>query len=59
MVLTVSNLKGLLIIVDLINGKLRTPKVRQLNNLINWLNQNKGLAIPQMNLDETPLNSNS
>jgi hypothetical protein len=58
-VLTVSNLKGLLIIVDLINGKLRTPKVRQLNNLINWLNQNKGLAIPQMNLDETPLNSNS
>ncbi len=58
-VLTVSNLKGLLIIVDLINGKLRTPKVRQFNNLINWLNQNKGLAIPHMNLDKTPLNSNS
>jgi len=58
-VLTISNLRGLLIIVNLINGQLRTPKVRQLNNLINWLNLNKGLAIPNMSLDETPLNSNS
>ena len=58
-VLTISNLKGLLTIVNLINGKLRTPKIRQLNNLINWLNVNKGLAIPFMSLDETPLDYNS
>jgi hypothetical protein len=33
-VLIVSPVKGLKIIVDLINGELRTPKINQLFNLI-------------------------
>lgn len=37
-ILTINNIIGLLLIVKLINGKMRTPKIASLNKLINWLN---------------------
>jgi len=37
-VLTVSSIKGLKIILNWINKFLRTPKIYQVNKLINWLN---------------------
>lgn len=58
-VYTVSNLKGLVLIVNSINGKFRTPKIRQLNNLIIYLNKYKDKNIPLLPLDDTPIESNS
>jgi hypothetical protein len=58
-VYTVSNLKGLVLIVNTINGKLRTPKIRQLNNLITYLNMYKNQNITLLPLDNSPLIDNS
>jgi len=39
-VIVISSVAGLKKIISLINGKLRTPKIGQLEALINWLNKN-------------------
>lgn len=44
-VLVISSVEGLKKIVYLINGKLRTPKLEQLEALINWLNKNHNTNI--------------
>jgi hypothetical protein len=44
MLFTVNNIEGLSLIVFLINGKLRTPKIYAFQNLIEWLN-NKNLNL--------------
>lgn len=49
-VLTVSPVKGLKTIVALINGELRTPKVNQLNLLIDWLNKNHNTSTQKLPL---------
>lgn len=36
-VLTISSLAGLIKIVNLMNGLLRTPKIHQFNKLISWI----------------------
>ena len=64
-ILTINNSEGLLLIVSLINGKMRTPKIKSLWRLIDWLNlkdQNiKGyaaLAIEKKPLDTSSLATN-
>src|SRR6201987_5990822 len=47
-VLTVSPVKGLKRVVSLLNGQLRTPKINQLYNLIDWLNKNHGSKINKL-----------
>lgn len=37
----VQNLEGVLHIINLINGKMRTPKINALYNMIDWLNTHK------------------
>lgn len=54
-VLTITNLEGIILIVNLINGKLRTPKIHSLWNLIDWLN-NKNI---NFNIIKKSLNNNS
>jgi len=44
-VLTISSISGLINIISLINGYLRTPKLHQFNNLINWINNHTGQSI--------------
>jgi len=44
-ILTVSEVKGLIKIINLIKGELRTPKIYQVNLLIDWLNVNHSLSI--------------
>jgi hypothetical protein len=56
-VLVVSPVKGLKILIELINGELRTPKIIQLYNLIDWVNKNHSsnyekLPLKQYNLDK-------
>ena len=49
-VLTVSPVKGLKKIIEYTNGQLRTPKIIQLHNLIDWINKNH-----DCNIDKLPV----
>lgn len=43
-VLTINSYQGLVLIVSLINGKMRTPKIESLYRLIEWLNNSKNTS---------------
>jgi len=59
-ILTINNLEGLILIVHLINGKLRTPTFYAFQNLIDWLNnKNSKLNLKKQELDSSSLMSNS
>ena len=59
-IFTINNTEGLILIVHLINGKLRTPKIYVFKNLIDWLNnKNLKLNLKSLELDNSPLISNS
>lgn len=58
-VLTISPVKGLKKIVEYINGELRTPKIRQLHTLIDWLNKNHSSNIIKLELKKGKLNEDS
>lgn len=51
-VLTISSVKGLKLIIHLINGNLRTPKVNQVYLLIDWINKHCN-----NNISKLPLSS--
>lgn len=46
-------------VISLINGKMRTPKVEALHRMIIWLNLKYGYKKPLLDLDNSPINSNS
>lgn len=46
-------------IINLINGRMRTPKIEALHRAIRWLNENDNNSIPCLGLDTSSLNSNS
>ena len=54
-ILTINNREGLLLIVSLINGKMRTPKIKALWRLIDWLN----LKDQNINLEKKALDTGS
>jgi hypothetical protein len=55
-VLTINDHQGQILIVNLINGKMRTPKIYALYNLIDWLNnKNQSLNIIKKGIDNSPL----
>ena len=57
---TINNLQGLVILVQLINGKIRGHKLYQLNKLIDYLNvKSPGLILEKLPLDISPLQNNS
>jgi hypothetical protein len=58
-VLTVSPIKGLIIIVNLINGYLRSPKIHQLHSLIDWLNYNHDTNFNKFPINNTSLSSDA
>jgi len=58
-VLTINNFEGILLIVNLINGYMRTPKIISLLNLINWLNKRFDIEIKKESLDSSTVDSNS
>jgi group I intron endonuclease len=58
-VIVVSPVVGLKRIVNLINGELKTPKINQLHNLIDWLNKNHNARFNKLPLNKSNLeNSN-
>lgn len=58
-VIVVSSVTGLKKIVSLINGKFRTPKIGQLEALINWLNKNQNANLLLLPLCNSSLLSNA
>ncbi len=59
-ILTINNLEGIILIVNLINGKFRTPKIHSFWNLIDWLNnKNIKLNIIKKSLNNSSLLDNS
>jgi len=58
-VLVVSPIKGLKKIIECINGELRTPKIIQLHNLIDWINKNHSSNIIKLPLKKSDLDKDS
>ena len=57
-ILTINSYEGILLIISLINGKMRTTKIYSLNALIDFLNETKGTSIEIYSVSTEPLNSN-
>jgi hypothetical protein len=56
--LTINSYEGILSIISLINGKMRTPKIHSLNVLIDFYNKNKGTSIEKHSVSIEPLRLN-
>lgn len=59
------NKSGIIDLLNLVNGKFRTPKISQLHKLIDWVNENPryksliGESLVKLPLDTCPLNTNA
>ena len=58
-ILTINNFEGLILIANLINGYMRTPKIIALYKLIDWLNNRFDLDIEKKAKDISNIDSNS
>lgn len=58
-ILTINNKEGILLLVNLINGKMRTSKINKLNLLIDWINNQYNLNLIHSQLDLSDINSNA
>lgn len=59
-ILTINNYEGLLLVATLLNGNMRTPKIKALHNLIDWLNLKfNNINMINKPLDTSPLDSNA
>jgi hypothetical protein len=56
--LTINSYEGILLIISLINGNMRTPKIYSLNALIDFLNKTKGTNFEKHSVSIEPLDSN-
>ena len=52
-ILTINNFDGLILITNLLNNNMRTPKIHALYDLIDWLNS----RFKNINLEKLPLNN--
>uniref|UniRef100_UPI0030011EF3 LAGLIDADG endonuclease n=1 Tax=Fomes fomentarius TaxID=40442 RepID=UPI0030011EF3 len=57
-ILTINSYEGILLVISLINGNMRTPKIHSLNALIDFLNQTKGTSIEKRPVNKESLDSN-
>ena len=57
-ILTINSHDGILFVISLINGNMRTPKIHSLYALIDFLNKNKGTSIEKHYVSKEPLDSN-
>ena len=58
--LQINSFEGVLNLVNLLNGNMRTPKINRLYNLIDWLNyKSNNLNIIKKPLDSSPFASNA
>ena len=57
-ILTINSYKGIFLVISLVNGKMRTPKIYSLNALIDFLNTTKGTNIEKYSVSIDSLDSN-
>lgn len=57
-ILTINSYEGVLLVISLINGNMRTPKIHSLNTLIDFLNKTKGTGIEKHPISIESLGSN-
>ena len=57
-VLSINKFEGIIFVVHIINGYMRTPKIYALYRLIDWLNSRFDLNIEKKNKDTRNINSN-
>jgi hypothetical protein len=57
-ILTINSYEGILLVISLINGNMRTPKIHSLNALIDFLNNTKGTSIEKHPVSIESLDSN-
>ena len=57
--LRISSKKSLSNVINIINGKFRTPKIDQLYKLIDWMNKKYSVKILKLPIDNSPLTNNS
>jgi hypothetical protein len=55
----IGDIKGIIHIINLIHGKLRTPKNKRFNDLIKFINAKYNLNIPESNLNDSNYFDNS
>lgn len=58
-ILTINSYEGVLLVISLINGNMRTPKIHSLNKLIDFLNITKGTSIEKHPVSIESLSSNA
>lgn len=58
-IFTINSYKGLILIVSILNGNMRTPKIHSLYKLIDWLNNSKKTNFVKKPLNDSPLTSNA
>jgi hypothetical protein len=58
-ILTVTSISGLVSIISLINGRLRSPKIAKFNAMIQWINTNTKSYIPTHTVDKSDILSNA
>lgn len=57
-ILTINSYQGILLVISLINGNMRTPKIHSLNALIDFLNKTKETSIEKYPVSTESLDSN-
>lgn len=57
-ILSINSYEGILLVISLINGNMRTPKIHSLNALIDFLNKTKGTSIEKHPVSKESLDSN-
>lgn len=57
--ITITSIPGLIKVIGLINGHLRTPKIFQFNAMIHWINKSTGDCIPTQTVDHSDINGNA
>ena len=58
-ILTINSYKGLVLIVSILNGNMRTPKIHSLYKLMDWLNNSKNTNFVKKPLNHSSLTSNA
>lgn len=56
---TINNYDGLLLLINIINGNMKTNKIYALHKLINWYNLYKGTSLEKKGLSTEPLLTNA
>lgn len=56
-ILTVNNKEGILLVILIINGYMKTPKIHSLNKLIDWVNNKEGLTIEKKVINKDMITS--